>query len=164
MRASTVGRRSLDRSGALYRFISTHDLYQRFYMVAVLYVYIYIIRASGGNSSRGDRTLVFIGCNDRAALLATLRRLPWLPSTRARGQLSELSASQVPPANNEDAGAWPASKGPATEQRPGQRESETSESAVTSAASTTAGGIVHRDRPRPFGRRCLVWNDGVVRR
>ena len=96
MRASTVGRRSLDRSGALYRFISTHDLYQRFYMVAVLYVYIYIIRASGGNSSRGDRTLVFIGCNDRAALLATLRRLPWLPSTRARGQLSELSASQVP--------------------------------------------------------------------
>ena len=111
MRASTVGRRSLDRSGALYRFISTHDLYQRFYMVAVLYVYIYIIRASGGNSSRGDRTLVFIGCNDRAALLATLRRLPWLPSTRARGQLSELSASQVPPANNEDAGAWPASRG-----------------------------------------------------
>ena len=60
MRASTVGRRSLDRSGALYRFISTHDLYQRFYMVAVLYVYIYIIRASGGNSSRGDRSLVFI--------------------------------------------------------------------------------------------------------
>ena len=81
-----------------------------------------------------------------------------------RAALRTIGQPGPAPANNEDAGAWPASKGPATEQRPGQRESETSESAVASAASTTAGGIVHRDRPRPFGRRCLVWNDGVVRR